>query len=93
MQTRSHCTTCPRVLTSQERSQRLTRCEVCRGVRRPAWNTMGWVPIPAVSQVPTRGSSWWVWLDRETLNREVRARFPNDPTGLVMNDKGYFETR
>lgn len=69
----THCTTCPRALTPQERAATFRRCEVCRGVRVATQK-----PFVFAQKSPQNtgtSSSWWLGLDHEALNREAEHRF------------------
>lgn len=70
------CKTCPRMLTQHEQSQRLKRCDVCRGKRMDRKSQSIVVSPPKQAKTPAAtGTSWWTQLTSEELNTESRRRF------------------
>ena len=45
---------------------------------------------PASSPAKANGESWWIGIDRQTLNAEAWKRFPGTVVDLVLNHKGQF---
>lgn len=93
------CRTCPAVLTKTDEAKKARRCRVCRrmapgrlALDKPKTASRVGLKPSSPSKVtkkaaegPDRGS-WWLGLDRRTLESEAYRRFPHatPPDRMLM---------
>ena len=93
------CTTCPRVLSVQERETGI-QCRKCRKLKpgeKPTgeapwgWGSLG-PPKPTATPGGAARPSWWIGASRDELHRGSE-RLQRSPTGkrpFIHNDGGRF---